>query len=256
MSSPTLAGWSTIDVAGHACDLFQPATVAANARCLVYLHDLAGRPPQTLPAVQAAVEATGLPLLAPQTGRSWWLQHKVERFDHKRTPEDFLLGPVLEECRRRFAAGPGGVGLFGVEMGGQGALRLAYRHPGSFPVAAAINPAIDFQLGMRHGHDWDDGELFDTLWEIFPDVEQARQETAILHVHPLNWPRHQWFASDPTDRRWRDGAERLDSKLIALGIPHTAMFDQPAGGDFLTAAAAAAVQFVVNALDAESRRVV
>jgi len=74
-------------------------------------------------------------------------------------------------------------------------------------------------------------------------------------VHPLNWPRHQWFASDPTDRRWRDGAERLDSKLIALGIPHTVMFDQPADSDFMTAAAAAAVQFVVNALDAESRRV-
>ena len=256
MSSPTLAGWSTIDVAGHACDLFQPESIAANARCLVYLHDLTGRRPQSIPPVRAAVEAAGLPVLAPRTGRSWWLQQLVERFDRERTPEEFLLGPLLEECQQRFAAGPGGIGLLGLEMGGQGALRLAYRHPGSFPVAAAINPAIDFHLGMRHGHEWDDGELFDTLWEIFPDVEQARQETAILHVHPLNWPRHQWFASDPANRRWRDGAERLASKLIALGIPHTALFDQPASGDFLTAAAEAAVQFVASALDAESRRVV
>ena len=60
---------------------------------------------------------------------------------------------------------------------------------------AAIAPAIDFHLGMRHGHDWADGELFDTLWEIFDEPEQARQETAILHVHPLNWPRHQWLVS-------------------------------------------------------------
>ncbi len=255
MSSPTSTGWSTIDVAGHACDLFEPSLAAANARCLVYLHDLLERPPQQLPAVRAALEAAGLPVLAPRTGRSWWLQHRVERFDPQQTPEGFLLGPVLEECRQRFAAGPGGIGLIGSEMGGQGALRLAYRHPGVFPVAAAINPAIDFHLGMRHGHDWDDGELFDTLWEIFPEVEQARQETAILHVHPLNWPRHQWFASDPNALRWRDGAERLDSKLIALGIPHTAVFDQPAGDDFLAAAVEAAMQFLVNALDAESRRV-
>ena len=255
MSSSTSTGWSTITVAGHACDLFQPETVDTTARCLIYLHDLPGRPPQSLPAIQSAVEATRLPVLAPRTGRSWWLQHCVERFDRQQTPEAFLLGPVLEECSQRFAAGPGGVGLLGLEMGGQGALRLAYRHPTVFPVAAAINPAIDFHLGMRHGHDWNDGELFDTLWEIFPDVEQARQETAILHVHPLNWPRHQWFASDPADHRWRDGAERLDSKLIALGIPHTALFDQLAEDDFLTTATEAAVQFTVNALDAESRRV-
>ena len=51
-------------------------------------------------------------------------------------------------------------------MGGQAALRLAYRHPEKFPIAAAIAPAIDFHLGMRHGHNWIDGELYDTLWEI------------------------------------------------------------------------------------------
>lgn len=255
MSSSTSAGWSTIEVGGQACDLFQPAAVAARGQCLVYLHNLLGQPPQSIPPVRAAVEAAGLPLLAPNTGRSWWLQHRVERFDRFHTPESFLLGPVIEECRQRFAAGPGGVGLLGLEMGGQGALRLAYRHPAVFPVAAAINPAIDFHLGMRHGHDWDDGELFDTLWEIFPDVEQARQETAILHVHPLNWPRHQWFASDPGNLRWRDGVERLDSKLIALGIPHTAAFDLPAD-DFLAAASGAAVAFVRQALASESRRVV
>lgn len=255
MSSPTSPGWSTIDVAGHACDLFQPASVAAAGRCLLYLHDLDERPPQELTAVRNALETSRLPVMAPRTGRSWWLQHRVERFDLQATPEVFLLGPVLEECQQRFAAGSGGVGLIGLEMGGQGALRLAYRHPAIFPVAAAINPAIDFHLGMRHGHNWDDGELFDTLWEIFPDVEQARQETAILHVHPLNWPRHQWFVSDPADLRWRDGAERLHSKLVALGIPHTALLD-PAAGDVLAAMSDAAVAFVLQALESESRRVV
>lgn len=256
MSSPTSAGWSTIDLAGHTCDLFQPAEVAAAERCLIYLHDLGGHPPQDLPAVRTALETSGLPVLAPRTGRSWWLQHRVERFDRQLTPEAFLLGPVRDACRARFAAGDGGVGLIGIEMGGQGALRLAYRHPSRFPVAAAIEPAIDFQLGMRHGHDWRDGELFDTLWEVFTDVEQARQETAILHVHPLNWPRHQWFTSSPDNLRWHDGSQRLHSKLVALGIPHTAVLDQPGTALASAATGEAAVAFVLQALESESRRVV
>lgn len=84
---------------------------------------------------------------------------------------------------------------------------------------------------MQRGHEWVDGELFDTLWEIFDEPEQARQETAILHVHPLNWPRHQWFASAGNNNRWHDGAVRLSSKLIALGIPHKAILEANAHDD-------------------------
>jgi S-formylglutathione hydrolase len=105
---------------------------------------------------------------------------------------------------------------------------------------------------MREAADRDDGELFDTLWESFGDVERARQDTAILHVHPLNWPRHQFFASDPADPHWHDGADRLHSKLVALGIPHTALLEPRA--DFTATAAAEAVRFVLAALDQESRR--
>ena len=77
-------------------------------------------------------------------------------------------------------------------------------------------------------------------------------------MHPLNWPRHQWFASDPGDHVWHDGAGRLHGKLVALGIPHEAILEPrvaPAA-DFEAAVAADALRFVLDRLDAEARRIV
>jgi len=143
-------------------------------------------------------------------------------------------------------------------MGGQGALRLAYRYPKIFPVVAAIAPAIDFHLAMRESDAPENESLYDTLCEIYSDVERARQDTAILHVHPLNWPRNQFFASDPADWQWHDGAVRLHSKLVALGIPHTALLEPRDGGHsalYDDGVAPEVIRFVVDALDRESRRI-
>ena len=91
----------------------------------------------------------------------------------------------------------------------------------------------------------------------YGDVERARQDTAILHVHPLNWPRHQCFASDPADTHWYDGADRLRSKLIALGIPHTALLEAPGGchgQEHDNRVSPEMMRFILAALDQESRR--
>ena len=247
--------WTCYSVAGHSCELFTPPTILEPGHILLYLHDLQERSPKDFPALYKALGSTGLPVLAPRIGRTWCLQQQLNRFDNTMSAEDYILGPIFDECYRITGATSGGVGLLGWEMGGQAALRLAYRHPDKFPIAAAIAPAIDFHLGMRHGHDWADGELFDTLWEIFDEPEQARQETAILHVHPLNWPRHQWLVSSSNDARWHDGAVRLSSKLIALGIPHTAILDENTHEDLVSAFADDAISFIMKSLDAEARRV-
>ena len=254
MASSHPTGWSSQDLAGHPCDLFQPATSRAAGQVILYLHDLEGRPPQDQPGLKQPLEQAGLPVIAPRGDVSWWLGKILTPFDSALTAEAYLLGPVLEACRQWFAASPTGIGLLGTEMGGQGVLQLAYRHPDRFPVAAALGPAIDFHQGMRLGHEWPDGERFASLWEMFGDVEEARQETALLHIHPLNWPRHQWFASDPQDLRWHDGAVRLTSKLTALGIPHTAILERPVETDLVTTFAEEAITFLCRALQAESRR--
>jgi hypothetical protein len=243
--------WSTITVAGHACELYEPPRPLPS-RAVIYLHDVTEQPLQESAGLRDAIEAAGLPAIAPRTGRSWWLDRIMPAFDKSVTPERFVVEQVRGEIERRLGVRPTGIALLGTGMGGQGALRISYRHPTVFPVTAAIAPAIDFHLAMRECDDREDGDSYDTLWETYGDVERARQDTAILHVHPLNWPRHQWFASDPADAYWHDGAARLQSKLRALGIPHTASFDRR--GPFATGLAPDMVRFILDALDQESRR--
>jgi hypothetical protein len=245
--------WTTIDVAGRACDLYEPGTSRGDG-AIIYLHDAAEPPPlPAAPALRAALAASGLLVLAPRTGPSWWLDRVMPGFDRVVTPERFVLEHVRGALEQRFGIRSPGIALVGTGMGGQGALRIAYRHPAVFPVAAAIDPAIDFHVAMREIDLRDDAAAIEPLWETYGDVERARQDTAILHVHPLNWPRHQWFASDPADRDWHDGAVRLDSKLRALGIPHTALLSA-SGPDETATVAAEALGFVVAALEQESRR--
>lgn len=204
------------------------------------------------------VERERLPAIAPRAGRSWWLDRAVTSFDPTVTAEQYVIGPVVAEVERRFGVSPPGIAVVGTSMGGQGALRLAYRHPNLFPVAAAISPAVDFHAAMREAHERPDGELYDTLWETYGDVERARQDTAILHVHPLNWPRHQFFACDPADIHWYDGAVRLQSKLVALGIPHVALLEARGGGhsqEYYDRVSPDVMRFVLERLDQESRRI-
>jgi S-formylglutathione hydrolase FrmB len=243
--------WSLIEVSGHPSELYEPPQVT-RSQAVIYLHGVDEQPLVDSPGLRDVIEAAGLPVIAPRTGRSWWLDRIMPAFDRSITPERFVLEQVRAEIERRFGIQPPGIALIGTGMGGQGALRISYRHPTVFPVAAAIAPAIDFHLAMRECDDRDDGEYYDTLWETYGDVERARQDTAILHVHPLNWPRHQWFASDPADAHWHDGAARLQSKLRALGIPHTAVLDSR--GTSAPDLAPDMIRFVVDALRQESRR--
>ena len=250
------AHWSEIEVGGHPCECFDPPG-AAPGMALVYLHGVRERRLRESRGLREAIETAGLRALAPRCGRSWWLDRVVPEFDASVTPERHVTGPVLAEIQARFGVRPPGVAIVGTSMGGQGALRIAYRHPTLFPVAAAISPAIDFHLALRDLDRIPDAELFGNLYGIYGDVERARQDTAILHVHPLNWPRHQWFASDPEDLQWHDGACRLHEKLAALGIPHTAVLDVRAGGHgpaYYDRVAPEAVRFVLDALEAEARR--
>jgi S-formylglutathione hydrolase len=247
--------WSLITVADHACELFEPPG-AEPGRAAIYLHGVHESWLQESAGLRDAIEAAGLPVIAPRTGRSWWLDRIMPVFDPRITPERFVLEQVRAEIEQRFGVRPPGIALIGTGMGGQGALRISYRYPTVFPVSAAIAPAIDFHLAMRECDERDDGEYYDTLWETYGDVERARQDTAILHVHPLNWPRHQWFASDPADAQWHDGAARLQSKLRALGIPHTAVLEsrRTTTADRAANLAPDMIRFIVDALSQESRR--
>jgi S-formylglutathione hydrolase FrmB len=161
-----------------------------------------------------------------------------------------VLNNVLPFIAEHFGSQPPQIGLLGTSMGGQGALRLAYRHPKVFPVAAAISPAIDFHKRYNEGDE--------TIPQMYPDPEAARQDTAILHIHPLNWPRHQFFCCDPVDYRWHESADRLRLKLWSLGVPHVCDLETTGGGHgvaYYSRMAERAVGFLAERLDEERRRV-
>jgi hypothetical protein len=149
-------------------------------------------------------------LVSPLVRGSWWLDRTEPGFPAGTTPLRFVGETLLSWIRDQFGA-ESPIGLLGVGRGGQGALQAAYRWPRQFPAVASIAPAIDFH---RFHAD-------PMLSEMFATAEAARQQTATLNLHPLNWPPHQWFACPPGDPR-HDGCERLASKLTSIGIPFTA----------------------------------
>lgn len=243
--------WLAHEIAGHACDVFEPQRLNEHGYVAVFLHGVhLGR----LVANQVYTRLLarhGLPVVAPHTQRSWWTDRICPEFDPHVTAERHVLDNVLPYIDRRWGSRPPRIALFGTSMGGQGALRLAFKHPRLFPIAAAIAPAIDYHIRF-----YDDDEQ--TLPLMYADAEAARQDTATLHVHPLNWPRNIWFASDPADHRWHDSAQRLAMKLSALGIPYECDLETSAGGhswDYYNHMAEAALNFVMRRLEQERLRV-
>jgi S-formylglutathione hydrolase len=133
-------------------------------------------------------------------------------------------------------------------MGGQGALRLAFKYPESFPVVGAISSAVDYHELYGQGMAID---------EMYDSKEQCRQDTATLHIHPSQYPPHIFFCIDPDDTSWYRGNDRLHEKLSALGVPHEIDLTTRAGGhswDYFNHMAERAVRFVYAGLEQESRR--
>lgn len=243
--------WSQIEIAGHGCEIYEPGVPNEHGYVVIYLHGVHLQRLGEHPSFTDCFDRHGLRVIAPQTKRSWWTNRICAEFDPEMTAERFVLDPVMSEIRQRWDPAPTRIALLGTSMGGQGALRFSFKYPHLFPVVAAISPAIDYQRR------WEDGD--ETLPLMYADPESARQDTATLHVHPLNWPRHIWFCCDPTDEKWIESSERLQMKLSALGIPHKCDLETIAGGhgfDYYDVMAPAAIDHIAFALDRERLRVV
>lgn len=241
--------WKTIDIAGKAADVFEPSRPSEPARAVLFLH---GHGLQTLAhnaEYTAELERLGLRAICPHGKRSWWLPVVCPEFDAELSPIGHIRSNVIAWLEVNWQMRPPAIAVFGVSMGGQGALQLAYRHPNEFPVVAALAPVIDFQEWLGHGLPLD---------EMFADQEAARRQTATLQVQGLNWPRHQFLACDPTDHDALPGVEKLASKLLSSGVPFERDFETSRGGhswDYFNHLAPRVMQFLVNGLEAEHRRV-
>ena len=258
MNSGTIANkgtWREVTVGGHPCDVFDPANRHEKGFVVLYLHGVhLNRLVDKQPFIDEFARH-GLTVVAPFTQRSWWTDILCREFDSQVTAQQHLLTRVLPWIEQEFGATPGKqnqptrIALLGTSMGGQGALRLSYKFPTMFPVVSAISPAIDYYLRYNEGDE--------TLPEMYSDPEAARQDSATLHIHPLNWPRNQFFCCDPEDFRWWNSADRLRMKLYSLGVPHECDMETSGGGhgfEYYHRMAPRAIQFIVDRLQTEHRR--
>jgi enterochelin esterase-like enzyme len=240
--------WTEAEVAGKRVDVYDPPVPPRPRFAVLYLH---GSGLETLcdkPVFTRLFEEHRLACVCPHGQQCWWTDRICAEFDPTLTPERFLLDQVMPFYQERWGLAPPAIGLLGISMGGQGALRLAFKYPRRIPVAAAISPALDYH--ERYG----EGTPLDAMYD---SKEQCRQDTALMHVHPYEVPPHLFFCIDPDDERWYRGNDRLHEKLNALGVPHTADLTSRAGGhswDYFNHMAGPAVRFLVAGLEHESRR--
>lgn len=237
-----LTGWSRVEIGTRTADVFDPPGKAARF-ALLWLHGQDGATPATNMRTTAFFHSNQMACVAPNAGPTWWVDRICSRFDPEQTPENYLIREVLPWMTERWRLLPRNIGVAGIEMGGQGAVRLALKHPKTFPVAAGLGAAIDFHENYGRGTPLDD---------LYDSRERARQDTAILQMHPTEWPPHLWFACDPADQ-WYRGNDRLHEKLRAYGVPHTADLDS-SGSDYFEAMLEPMLAFVRVGLERESRR--
>jgi S-formylglutathione hydrolase len=240
--------WSCEAIAGKSAEVYQPAGAARPRLGLLFLHPVGNETLRDRPAYTRRLDELRLACVCPMAPHTWWTDRVLPAFDAKLTAEQHIVKNVVPFFAERWGVLPRSIGLCGISMGGQGALRLAFRHPRLFPVAAGIASAFDFHELYGQGYSLD---------EMYDSKEQARQDTAILHIDPHDYPPHLFIAIDPEDADWYRGNDRLHEKLNALGVPHTIDFTTSAGGhtwEYFNRMAEPALRFVVQGLEKESRR--
>ncbi|MFN9719396.1 MAG: alpha/beta hydrolase-fold protein [Planctomycetota bacterium] len=237
-----LTRWKSVALDGRQVDIFPCEEGQKPSAVVLFLHGHGRVLLNQNPVFTRLFHEHQLAAICPDGERSWWLDVPCSEFHESRTPQQWLLQSIVPWIGSQFEIQPPRIALLGVSMGGQGALQLAYRHASMFPVVAAIAPAVDFHQLYGSGIPLDG---------MFTDAESARQATVVLNLHPLAWPRYQYFCCDPSDTEWFDGAARLGMKLSSSGILHERDLETSAGGhnwNYFNHMAAPALRHIAESL--------
>lgn len=240
--------WSETEVLGHPLELFTPAGMTRPPFALLYLHPVGNETLRDRPAFIRWLEEFKLPCACPLAPYTWWTDRPWPDFDPECSAEHWLLDHVLPWIRATWGVEPPRIGLFGISMGGQGALRLGFKYPRQFPVVAGIASAIEYHQYYGYGLSLD---------AMYDSKEQCRQDTVPMHVHPNEQPPFIRFCCDPTDADWHRGNARLHEKLKALGVAHECDLTTEAGGhswEYFNTMAEPTLRFLHDGLIQSSRR--
>ena len=190
-----LSGWSTVEIAGKPADVFDPPQSLPFT--LIYLHAESGETPATNSNFTSELRVRRLRCVAPHTPHSWWVDRVCPEFDPLLTAEPHVRHNVTAWIASTWKLSQRSIAVAGLGMGGQGAVRLGFKYPLEFPVVASINGAFDFHERYGQGTPLD---------EMYASREHCRQDTAILHIPPHDYPQI-WFACS-LDDEWYRGNDR------------------------------------------------
>jgi S-formylglutathione hydrolase len=240
--------WTQLRIAGKRADVYDPAHARRPRFGVLHLHDAGATSLYQQGSFTQFFDELGLACVSPFGDACWWTDRVCKDFDPVVTSERHLLGEVVPYFQERWGLEARSVGLLGMSMGGQGALRLAFKRPQHFAVVAALAPLLEYHELYGQGSPLD---------EMYDSKEQCRQDTAPMHIHPSHYPPYVFFCIDPDDP-WYRGCDRLHEKLVALGVPHETDLVTRAGGhswQYFNYMAGRAVRFLNAGLEEQSRRI-
>lgn len=167
--------------------------------------------------VEEVAAGLGLAVVTPEGGAGWYT-------DSADAPwERALLEEVLPDVERRFpvAAERAGRAIAGLSMGGYGALKIAWRHPERFALAASTSGLV---AAPTHNARPDASSwplLRDTLARTFADAETARANDLfrLLAAPPPAAPPFLYFDCGLDDPFLAQNRE-LAALLVLHKIPH------------------------------------
>jgi S-formylglutathione hydrolase len=240
--------WQQWNIGSHAADVYTPAGVARPAMAILFLHGIGLETLRNYGAFTTVFDELKLGCISPFGGESWWADRICVDFDSQVAAERYLLSCVVPQFERLWGVTPPRIGLLGISMGGQGALRLAFKLPRLFPAVAAISSAIEYHELYGQGTPLD---------AMYDSKEQCRQDTVPMHIQAADYPPHIFYCIDPTDWPWYRGNDRLHEKLAALGIVHQCDLTTQAGGhswEYFNHMAGRAIRFLHDGMTVQSRR--
>jgi S-formylglutathione hydrolase FrmB len=240
--------WSQVKLERQAVDLYQPPGADRSPFGLIYLHSAGGENLRGQAAFTKVFDALGLRCFCPHGDQSWWTDRLCPSYDPERSAEAYLLHVLLPFIEKEHSLTPPRIGLLGVSMGGQGALRLGFKHPQTFPAVAGISSALEYHQLLYQRTPLD---------QMYQSKEQCRQDTAAMHINPHTVPSTIFLACDPADAFWFRGNDRLHEKLGALGIAHECDLVTTRGGhcwEYFDLMAERAIRPVHAGLVHQSRR--
>jgi S-formylglutathione hydrolase len=121
------------------------------------------------PVIEEMWSSGALPkmvVVTPSAGRSFYMDYK----DGSQKWESFITGPLLEVLRSRYRIDHDrkGTFIFGISMGGLGALRMGFKYPEKFAAVVALEPGIDPALKWKdvkpRNRFYRSDQLFETIF--------------------------------------------------------------------------------------------